>query len=143
MTKCDGWDTHQKNFEALSGELLPLLDEGLSALLADLTARGLLDETLVVTMGEFGRTPRINKDGGRDHWGHASSVLFAGGGIGGGRLVGATDRTCAFPSELPVAPADVVATIYHAMGLEPRTLMYDPLGRPMTLSEGRPIAQLF
>ncbi len=143
MTKCDGWDTHQKNFEALKGELLPLLDEGLSALVADLGERGLLDETLVVTMGEFGRTPRVNKDGGRDHWGPAASVVFAGGGIAGGRLVGATDRTCAFPAERPVAPADVVATIYHAMGLEPRRLMYDPLGRPMTVCEGRPIGELF
>ena len=105
MTKCDGWDTHQKNFESLKGELLPLLDEGLSALIGDLRERGLLDETLVVTMGEFGRTPRVNKDGGRDHWGPAASVVFAGGGIRGGTIVGATDRTCAFPTEHPVAPA--------------------------------------
>jgi hypothetical protein len=143
MTKCDGWDTHQKNFESLQGELLPLLDEGLSALLEDLKDRGLLDETLVVTMGEFGRTPRINKDGGRDHWGHSSSVLFAGGGMVGGRLVGASDRTCAFPAELPVAPPDVVATIYHALGLKPHSVMHDPLGRPMVISEGKVISQLF
>jgi uncharacterized protein (DUF1501 family) len=143
MTRCDGWDTHQKNFEALRDELLPLLDQGLSALLEDLRWRGLLDETLVVTMGEFGRTPRINKDGGRDHWGHCASVLFAGGGVRGGNLVGASDRTCAFPAELPVAPADVVATIYHALGLQPHTTMVDPLGRPMAISEGRAISQLF
>jgi uncharacterized protein DUF1501 len=143
MTKCDGWDTHQKNFEALQGELLPLLDEGLSALVGDLKERGLLDETLVVTMGEFGRTPRINPQGGRDHWGHSSSVLFAGGGTRGGNLVGASDRNCAYPSELPVGPGDVVATIYHALGLEPRTLMYDPLNRPMTISDGKAISQLF
>jgi hypothetical protein len=143
MTKCDGWDTHQKNFECLQGELLPMLDQGLSGLLGDLKQRGLLDETLVVTMGEFGRTPRINKDGGRDHWGHCSSVLFAGGGMRGGSLVGASDRTCAFPAELPVGPSDVVATIYHALGLEPRTLMFDPLNRPMVISEGKVISQLF
>jgi hypothetical protein len=143
MTRCDGWDTHQKNFEALEGELLPLLDQGLSALVEDLKQRGLLDETLVVTMGEFGRTPRVNKDGGRDHWGHSSSVLLAGGGVRGGHLVGASDRTCAFPAELPVSPADVVATIYHALGLEPHAVMYDPLGRPMSLCEGRAISQLF
>jgi hypothetical protein len=143
MTRCDGWDTHQKNFEALRDELLPLLDQGLSALLEDLRSRGLLDETLVVTMGEFGRTPRINKDGGRDHWGHCASVLFAGGGVRGGNLVGASDRTCAFPAELPVAPADVVATIYHPLGLQPHTTMVDPLGRPMAISEGRAISQLF
>ena len=143
MSKCDGWDTHQKNFEALQGELLPLLDEGLSALIGDLKDRGLLDETLVVTMGEFGRTPRVNKDGGRDHWGPSSSVLFAGGGVRGGNLVGALDRTCAYPAELPVAPRDVVATIYHVLGLEAATTMHDPLGRPMTICEGQPIANCF
>jgi hypothetical protein len=143
MTKCDGWDTHQKNFESLQGELLPLLDQGLSALLEDLRRRGMLDETLVVTMGEFGRTPRVNKDGGRDHWGPCSSVVFAGGGVRGGNLVGASDRTCAYPAELPLAPHDVVATIYHCLGLEPRSVMYDPLGRPMTVCDGRAIAQLF
>jgi len=142
MTKCDGWDTHKGNFEALKEELLPLLDESLSALLADLKSRGMLDETLVVVMGEFGRTPRVNNDGGRDHWGHCASVLWAGGGVQGGRLVGTSDRTCAFPSELPVGPPDVVATIYHALGLAPHTIMHDPLGRPLTICEGQPIAQL-
>ncbi len=143
MTKCDGWDTHQKNFEALQGELLPLLDEGLSALVEDLGQRGMLDETLVVVMGEFGRTPKINKDGGRDHWGHSSSVLFAGGGVRGGNLVGASDKICAFPAELPVGPSDVVATIYHSLGLDARATMVDPLGRPMTLCDGHVISRLF
>jgi hypothetical protein len=143
MTKCDGWDTHQKNFEALKDELLPLLDEGLSALIEDLDQRGMLDETLVVVMGEFGRTPKVNKDGGRDHWGHCSSVLFAGGGVQGGNLVGASDKICAFPAELPVGPSDVVATIYHSLGLDARATMVDPLGRPMTLSDGHVISQLF
>jgi hypothetical protein len=143
MTRCDGWDTHKKNFDALKEELLPLLDEGLSALIEDLKQRGLLDETLVVTMGEFGRTPRVNKDGGRDHWGHCSSVLFAGGGVRGGNLVGASDRHCAFPSELPVGPPDVVATMYHALGLEAHTTMYDPLQRPLVISDGKVISQLF
>ena len=142
MTKCDGWDTHQKNFESLKGELLPLLDEGLSALIGDLRERGMLDETLVVTMGEFGRTPRVNKDGGRDHWGPAASVVFAGGGTRGGTMVG-DDRTCAFPTEHPVGPPDVVATIYHALGLEAQTIMHDPLGRPLTICEGKAIAALF
>ena len=143
MTKCDGWDTHKKNFEALQGELLPLLDQGISALVEDLKDRGMLDDTLVVTMGEFGRTPRINNDGGRDHWGPCSSVLFAGGGIRGGNLVGASDRICAYPSDLAVAPVDVVATIYHSLGLAPHTLMHDPLGRPLAIAEGRVIRQLF
>ena len=88
-------------------------------------------------MGEFGRTPRVNKDGGRDHWGHCSSVLFAGGGMRGGNLVGASDRICAFPAELPVGPADVVATIYHALGLEPHTLMVRP-ARPPDDDQRRP-----
>jgi hypothetical protein len=143
MTKCDGWDTHQKNFEALKDELLPLTDQGVSALVEDLDERGMLDETLVVVMGEFGRTPKINAGGGRDHWGSCSSVLFAGGGMRGGNLVGASDRICAFPGELPVTPADVVATIYHALGLEPHTLVDDPLGRPLAIADGRPIRELF
>jgi hypothetical protein len=143
MTKCDGWDTHQKNFEALKDELLPLTDQGVSALIEDLYQRGMLEETLVVVMGEFGRTPKINGQGGRDHWGPCASVLFAGGGMRGGNLVGASDRFCAFPSELPVTPADVVATIYHTLGLEPHTLVHDPLGRPLAISDGRPIRQLF
>jgi hypothetical protein len=143
MTKCDGWDTHQKNFEALQEELLPLTDQGVSALVGDLHERGMLDETLVVVMGEFGRTPKVNAQGGRDHWGACSSVLFAGGGMRGGNLVGASDRICAYPSELPVSPADVVATIYHALGLAPQTLLADPLGRPLTISDGTPIRQLF
>ncbi|MEX0978931.1 MAG: DUF1501 domain-containing protein, partial [Pirellulales bacterium] len=128
---------------ALQGELLPLIDQGISALVKDLKNRGMLDDTLVVTMGEFGRTPRINNDAGRDHWGPCASVLFAGGGIAGGNLVGASDRICAYPSDLAVAPADVVATIYHSLGLAPHTLMHDPLGRPLAISEGRAIRQLF
>ncbi len=143
MTKCDGWDTHKQNFPALKDELLPLLDQGLSALLGDLKDRGLLDDTLVVTMGEFGRTPKVNRDGGRDHWGFCSSVLWAGGGVRGGNLVGKSDATCAYPTDLPVGPADVVASIYHALGLAPHTLMHDPLGRPLAITDGQVIQQLF
>ena len=144
MSLCDGWDTHAKNFPCLKDELLPLLDQGLSALLDDLSGRGLLDETLVVTMGEFGRTPKVNDQGGRDHWGPCASVVFAGGGTRGGTLVGASDKMGAYPTDLAVGPPDVVATIYHALGLKPESLMYDAqLGRPMTLSDGRPIEPLF
>ncbi|MGE3317373.1 MAG: DUF1501 domain-containing protein [Planctomycetaceae bacterium] len=143
MTKCDGWDTHKKNFECLEKELLPMLDRGLSVLIDDLAERGLLDETLVVTMGEFGRTPRVNSDGGRDHWGHCGSVVFAGGGVSGGTVVGASDRIGAFPTSRPVGPPDISATIFHALGMNPEGLMYDGLNRPHPLSSGRPIVDLF
>jgi hypothetical protein len=142
MTKCDGWDTHGKNFEALKDELLPLLDEGLAALLEDLDGRGRLDETLVVCMGEFGRTPRINAQAGRDHWGHCAAVLLAGGGVQPGRVLGASDRLAAYPSDFPVDPADVQATIYHCLGLDPALTMKDLTGRPLPITQGFPIAPL-
>jgi uncharacterized protein DUF1501 len=142
MTVCDGWDTHAKNFEALQSELLPMLDQGLSALLEDLDVRGLLGRTLVVVMGEFGRTPRINKNAGRDHWGLCQSVLLAGGGVRGGQAYGSSDRDGAYPASDPVDPADVHATIYHCMGLDPEQTVYDALGRPFPISTGRAIAGL-
>lgn len=144
MSRCDGWDTHADNFNCLKNELLPMLDRGLSALLEDLAARGLLEETLVVVMGEFGRTPKINANAGRDHWGDCASVVFAGGGVRGGTVAGASDRFAACPEEMPVGPPDVVATIYHALGLAPQTVIHDTLlGRPMTLCDGAPIEALF
>jgi hypothetical protein len=142
MTVCDGWDTHSKNFPALQTELLPMLDQGLSALLEDLEQRGLLRQTLVVVMGEFGRTPKINKDAGRDHWGSCQSVLFAGGGIRGGQVVGSSDRIGAYPANDPIDPVDVHATLYHCMGLDPEQTMYDNLRRPYPLSTGRVITPL-
>jgi hypothetical protein len=142
MTVCDGWDTHSKNFQALQGELLPMLDQSLSALLEDLDQRGLLGQTLVVVMGEFGRTPRINKDAGRDHWGLCQSVLFAGGGIKRGQVHGSSDRIGAYPASDPVDPVDIHATMYHCMGLDPLETIYDHLGRPFPLSMGRVIAPL-
>src|SRR5205814_203378 len=117
MTICDGWDTHANNFAALRTELLPMVDQSVSALLEDLDQRGLLDETMVVMMGEFGRTPRINAAAGRDHWGSCQSVLLAGGGIRGGQVFGASDRIGAYPATPPVDPVDVHATIYHCMGV--------------------------
>ncbi len=143
MTLCDGWDTHSKNFVALESELLPMLDRGLSALIEDLANRGALDETLIVVMGEFGRTPKINAQAGRDHWGSCQSVLLAGGGIKGGITFGASDRTGAFPSENPIDPVDVHATMYHAMGLDPAAVIHDHLGRPYPLSSGKPVMELF
>lgn len=142
MTICDGWDTHSKNFEACRQELLPMLDQSLSALLDDLGQRGRLDETLIVCMGEFGRTPRINRKAGRDHWGECSSALLAGGGIRGGLVLGSSDRHAAFPKSRPIAPADIQATIYHCMGLSPRQLIYDKLQRPWEVSSGQVIEEL-
>jgi hypothetical protein len=142
MTVCDGWDTHAKNFQALQGELLPMLDQGLSALLEDLRVRGLLGQTLVAVMGEFGRTPKINKDAGRDHWGLCQSVLLAGGGIKGGRVYGSSDRIGAYPASEPVDPVDVHATIYHCMGLDPGQVVHDHLRRPLPISTGRVLTSL-
>lgn len=143
MSACDGWDTHSKNFECLQSELLPLLDQGLSALLDDLAARGRLDETLVVTMGEFGRTPKINPNAGRDHWGRCASVVLAGGGIRGGQTLGASDKIGAVPDRDPIDPADLQATMYHALGIDPGWLMQDQFGRSMTLSAGQTVSALF
>jgi hypothetical protein len=142
MTVCDGWDTHSKNFTALETELLPMLDQSLSALLEDLHQRGRLDKTLVVVMGEFGRTPRINKDAGRDHWGLCQSVLLAGGGIRGGQVYGSSDRIGAYPASDPVDPVDIHATIFHCLGLDPERTMYDHLRRPFPLSNGRVLTAL-
>lgn len=143
MSKCDGWDTHKNNFACLKDELLPLFDRGFSALLDDLALRGLLEETLVVVMGEFGRTPKINADAGRDHWGLCGSVVFAGGGLNRGICVGASDRIGAYPALQPVGPPDITATIFRTLGLDPRQLMSDALGRPIAISTGQPIPQLF
>jgi hypothetical protein len=142
MTICDGWDTHSKNFVALESELLPMLDRGLSALIEDLGNQGVLEETLIVVMGEFGRTPKINAQAGRDHWGSCQSVLLAGGGIQGGVVIGASDRIGAYPSENPIDPVDVHATMYHCMGLDPAAVIHDRLGRPHPLSVGKPVMEL-
>jgi arylsulfatase A-like enzyme len=127
--------------------LLPYADRSTSELLADLHERGMLDETLVVFMGEFGRTPKLGQitsgagaDGaGRDHWPHCYSVLFAGGGTQGGAVYGASDRFAAYPQSHPVTPEDVAATIYHALGIAPETELRDQLGRPHAVATGKPI----
>lgn len=131
----DQWDTHKANYAKLP-ELLPPFDQGLAAFLEDLQTRGLLDSTLVYCLGEFGRTPQINKDGGRDHWPACYSVLLAGGGIGGGRVFGASDRMAAYPTAQPVAPWDLAATLYHGLGLDPTSHLHDPLGRPIVIAPG-------
>jgi hypothetical protein len=142
MTVCDGWDTHSKNFDALKAELLPMLDQSLSALLEDLEQRGLLDETVVACFGEFGRTPKINANAGRDHWGECSSTLLAGGGIRGGALLGASDKDAAYPIADRVEPADIQATLYHCLGLSPHHRIYDELERPWDISTGQILKQL-
>lgn len=142
MTVCDEWDTHSKNFPALKEELLPMVDESVSALIEDLDQRGRLAETLVVMMGEFGRTPKINANGGRDHWGLCQSVLLAGCGIQGGRVVGASDRIGAYPVTDAVDPVDIHATMYHCLGINPESMMYDSLKRPYPLCTGRAVKAL-
>jgi hypothetical protein len=137
------WDTHANNFGLLKNRLLPPFDQGFSALLADLQQRGLLDETLVVCLGEFGRTPRINSQSGRDHWAACNTVVLAGAGVGGGQVYGASDRWAAYPATAPVSPSDIAATIYHALGIDLHTPLSDPLGRPIPLCTGAPLAGLF
>lgn len=144
------WDTHSANFKNLKDRLLPPTDRGISALLDDLKARGLLDDTLVVLAGEFGRTPRIgastgniNSPDGRDHWAAVFSAVFAGGGVRGGQAVGASDRIGAYPAGPSYSPDDFAATIYHALGVDPASELRDRLDRPIRLCEGSPIAPLF
>lgn len=134
-----GWDTHATHAKALQSLLMPIMDQCYSALLEDLSQRGLLDETLVVWLGEFGHTPKINGNAGRDHWGHCFSVALAGGGIRGGVVYGASDKDAAFPVEGWVAPADMLATIYHCLGYSPDTEMHDTIGRPFPISRGEVI----
>jgi len=142
------WDTHGNIFPHLKDKLLPPTDQALSALLDDLNATGLLDETLVVMAGEFGRTPRIShlkrfyQLPGRDHWGAAQSVLFAGGGVQGGRIIGSTDKNGGFPRSDPHTPEDFAATIYHALGLPPTVAWHDPQDRPHYVYHGEPISAL-
>lgn len=138
----DHWDTHADHFNLVRDRLCPAFDAGLSGLLEDLQQRGMLDETLVVVMGEFGRTPQVNKNAGRDHWPGCNSVLLAGGGMQGGIVFGASDSTASYPSRDPVGPEDLAATIYHALGIPLRTELIDHTGRPMPLATGKPLVQL-
>lgn len=137
------WDTHADNFQQLRNNLLPPFDRGFAALLEDLHERGLLDETLVVCLGEFGRTPRINGQAGRDHWAACNTVVLAGAGIRGGQVVGASDALAAYPATSPVTPGDLAATIYEALGIDRQSLLRDPLGRPLQLCDGTPLGALF
>jgi hypothetical protein len=131
-----GWDTHAQNFPTIKNTLGPPLDKGVSALLADLTERGLLENTLVVMLGEFGRTPKINKNAGRDHHGRANSVLLFGAGIPGGQVIGRTDAGGDSPVERPVTPPDLATVLYHKLGIDPDTKYEAPDGRPIRLVDG-------
>jgi hypothetical protein len=138
-----GWDHHAQIWNGLNRKL-PEFDQGFSALIEDLDQRGLLASTLVVAMGEFGRTPQINRDTGRDHWAPAASLLFAGAGARGGFVLGQTDRRGAFVTRRPVAPADVAYTIYDAVGVDPHRWLMHPEGRPVEiLDRGEPVRELF
>jgi hypothetical protein len=136
------WDSHEKLF-ARHRQLIPPSDQGFSALIEDLDQRGLLDSTLVVGMGEFGRTPRVNKSGGRDHWPDCYTVVLAGGGVRGGAVYGASDKAGAYPALDPVTPGDLAATIFWRFGLDPAAEVRDQTGRPFLLAAGDPLHQLF
>ncbi len=136
------WDTHLLNFTELKHRLLPSVDRPIAALLADLEASGMLDETLVIWNSEFGRTPRINKNAGRDHWGPCNSVVMAGGGVPGGQVFGATDEQSAYPIAERVTQDDIAATIYHLLGFQATTRVYDRIKRPSAIALGEPIHKL-
>ncbi|HIA62689.1 MAG TPA: DUF1501 domain-containing protein [Planctomycetaceae bacterium] len=140
--KGDMWDTHSDNFNRLKNNLLPVWDQGCSALLNDLQDRGMLDETLVVFLTEFGRTPKINGSAGRDHYPNVYSVALAGGGIRGGRIYGSSDTNGAYPRNNPCTPADLHATIFNALGIHHNSEIYDLLGRPLAICEGEPLPLL-
>jgi hypothetical protein len=137
-----GYDSHRDHLAWCRDELFPPTDRAFAALVGDLSQRGLLDETLVVMMGEFGRTPRFNPNGGRDHWADCFSVVLAGGGVRGGQVHGASDRIGAYPATPPVRPQDLMATVYHCLGIDPHATIYDLQHRPLTLMEGEPLCAI-
>lgn len=136
------WDTHSLNADRLQDNLCPQFDPTFAALMDDLSDRGLLDETLVVVIGEFGRTPKINANGGRDHWGHVFSFAMAGAGIRGGQVIGASDKDGAYPATTPITGGDLTATIYHLLGIDPSGFFPDKENRPHPLTKGQPITPL-
>jgi hypothetical protein len=139
----ENWDSHENNFARLKNDLLPPADQAFSALIEDLDARGLLASTLVIAMGEFGRTPKINKSGGRDHWPDCYSVMLAGGGVQGGAIYGSSDKIGAYPASDPVTPGDLAATLFWRFGLDSRTEFHDLTGRPYRIADGEPMQRLF
>jgi hypothetical protein len=143
LTTNESWDTHVNATARMREHLLPALDRAMSVLLEDLHNRGLLDDTLVMWMGEFGRTPRININGGRDHWGFCQSVLLAGAGVRGGQVYGRSDGHAAYAAESPVSPDDLAATVFHTLGIPLDTEIHDAQGRPLPLCTGRPVLGVF
>ncbi len=138
------WDTHRRNTWSLRELLCPSFDQAIPALLTDLEDRGLMESTLVVVTTEFGRTPRINENAGRDHWPNAFSILMAGGGVRGGQIIGATDKQAAEVTDRPITPQDMAATILQTMGIDHKTVVHTPLGRPIALvDDGTPVHELF
>ncbi len=136
------WDSHARETQRLKTVLVPPMDQAFAALLEDLAQRGRLDETLVVCMSEFGRSPKMNGGGGRDHWGSVFSVALAGGGIRGGMVHGASDAMGAYPKEGKVAPEDLAATIFHCLGYPAHAEYHDALNRPIAVSRGRVIERI-
>jgi hypothetical protein len=139
----DAWDTHTRNFAILRENKLPHLDQTYTALMEDLSQRGLLDETLVVVMSEMGRTPRVNGNAGRDHWTFCYSALLAGAGIRGGTVCGASDAQAAYVKDRPVSTGDICATIYQCLGIDPEMAVHDRAGRPVPIANGgQPIREI-
>ena len=140
-----GWDSHRGLFKSYKKEgMAAKLDQGLSGLINDLDQRGMLDRTLVLCLGEFGRTPKVNKDAGRDHWSGAMSVLMAGAGIPGGQVIGATDPKGYYAAENIYSPEDFAVSLYTKLGIDPHQLLHTSTGRPVHLvNGGKPIKELF
>lgn len=143
MGRVQNWDNHGDLFKRMKKDLLPPVDAGVSALLDDLHDRGLLDDTLVMMLGEFGREPKINKQGGREHWAACFCGLFAGAGVRPGQVVGKSDKTAAYPATTPYSPDDIGATVYTVLGIDPHAEVRDRLNRPVQLNRGRVITPLF
>jgi hypothetical protein len=135
------WDTHGDNFNVLKKDLLPALDGAMSSLFRDLSERGMLEKTLVLVTGEFGRTPKVDHSAGRGHWSSAFTVLMGGGGIQGGRIVGASDANAAFPAADPYGPEDLAATVHHLMGIDPDDEFHSADGRPFKIVTGGRVMQ--
>ena len=138
-----GWDTHANNFEALKNQKLPVFDTAWAALMEDMATRGMMENTLVLVWGEFGRTPRINPGAGRDHWPGAMSVVLAGGGLRMGQAIGVTDARAEYPRERPISPEDVLSTMYHVLGVDQNREYHNEAQRPLKiLNHGEPIREL-